>query len=124
MDITPLLSAHVLPIRRYGPAGFTVGEGAQHAGSIFLSAQGAEALSGTAEAQIERGIALAASQPEIELLLIGTGAQMQFVEDQTRQALRARGIASEIMDTGAACRTYNVLLAEGRRVAAVLLLPV
>lgn len=121
MDITPLLSANALPVQRYGPAGFTVGDG-EYPGSILVTPQGVEELAGSAEAQIESGVQKALAASGIELLLIGTGAQMQFVEDALRQSLRARGIASEVMDTGAACRTYNVLLAEGRKVAAILLL--
>ena len=46
---------------------------------------------------------------------------MEFIPLPLKAALKAKGIVIEPMDTGAACRTYNVLLAEGRRVAAVLL---
>lgn len=56
-----------------------------------------------------------------ELLLIGAGARMQLVPAAIRQACKAAGIAVEPMDTGAAARTYNVLLAEDRRVAAALI---
>jgi uncharacterized protein len=54
-------------------------------------------------------------------LLIGCGARMAFVPRALRDALKAGGIACDGMDTGAACRTYNVLLAEDRRVAAALI---
>jgi uncharacterized protein len=57
----------------------------------------------------------------VELLLIGTGARMAQIDRTLRQALRADGVVIEVMDTGAACRTYNVLMAEGRRVAAALI---
>jgi uncharacterized protein len=57
----------------------------------------------------------------VELLLLGQGAQMQLVPPDLRQALRAAGVVLEPMDTGAACRTYNVLMAEGRRIAAALI---
>jgi uncharacterized protein len=46
---------------------------------------------------------------------------MQMMPASLRQALRAAGIVTEVMDTGAACRTYNVLLAEGRKVCAAML---
>ncbi len=52
------------------------------------------------------------------ILLIGMGTRTQFVTPAVRAALRDAGIVADLMDTGAACRTYNVLLAEERRVAA------
>ncbi len=54
------------------------------------------------------------------ILLIGMGARALFVTPAVRAELRAAGIVADMMDTGAACRTYNVLLAEERRVAACL----
>jgi uncharacterized protein len=56
-----------------------------------------------------------------ELLILGTGPQQVFPPPQTYAALMANGIGIEIMNTGAACRTYNILMAEGRRVAAALI---
>ena len=61
------------------------------------------------------------SDEPIEVLLIGTGSTMQFMAPKLREAIRALGPVPDIMDTGAACRTYNVLLAEGRPIAAALL---
>jgi uncharacterized protein len=60
----------------------------------------------------------------VELLLLGLGRRMAPVAPALRAALKAHGIAVEAMDTGAACRTYNLLVAEDRRVAAALLPPV
>jgi uncharacterized protein len=62
-----------------------------------------------------------AESPPIELLLIGAGAKMVLLPARLRADLRAFGFAVEVMDTGAACRTYNVLIGEERRVAAALL---
>ena len=56
-----------------------------------------------------------------EVLLIGSGARQAFPERATLAALYAARIGFEIMDTGAACRTYNVLVAEGRKVVAALI---
>ena len=61
------------------------------------------------------------AEPAVEILLIGTGSAMAPIPPALRALLRSRGIGCDGMDTGAACRTYNVLLAEGRRVAAVLI---
>jgi uncharacterized protein len=56
-----------------------------------------------------------------ELVVLGTGAAQVFPEPSVCFAMLALGIGFEIMDTGAACRTYNILMAEGRQVAAALL---
>lgn len=58
---------------------------------------------------------------EIEIALLGTGAMQQFPRDNLVARFASRGIGLEIMDTAAACRTYNILVAEGRTVAAMLL---
>ena len=58
--------------------------------------------------------------PHVELLLMGCGPSIQPLTADKRAALREAGIGVELMDTGAACRTYNILMAEGRRVAAAL----
>jgi uncharacterized protein len=59
----------------------------------------------------------------VEILLLGLGRSTSPVPAALRTALRTAGIALEAMDTGAACRTYNVLVAEDRRVAAALIPP-
>jgi len=57
-----------------------------------------------------------------EIVLIGTGANFEFPEPGLLVPLQKAGIGVEVMDTQAACRTYNILLAEGRNVAAALIL--
>lgn len=57
----------------------------------------------------------------IEILLLGCGTRMELVPRSLRDPLRAAGIVIEPMDSGAAARTYNVLLSEDRRVAAALI---
>jgi uncharacterized protein len=57
----------------------------------------------------------------VEVLLLGTGTRHEFVPPSLRRRLRDAGIVIDTMDTGAACRTYNVLVAEDRRVAAALI---
>jgi uncharacterized protein len=63
--------------------------------------------------------ALAAFEPE--LVIFGSGSRLRFVPPALLKALIGRRIGVETMDTAAACRTYNVLLAEGRSVLAALL---
>ncbi len=57
-----------------------------------------------------------------EVVLLGTGKTHQFVHPKLTAALIEKGIAVECMTTHAACRTYNILMSEGRHVAAALLL--
>ncbi|HTT00762.1 MAG TPA: MTH938/NDUFAF3 family protein [Steroidobacteraceae bacterium] len=56
-----------------------------------------------------------------EVVLLGTGSAQQFPSGAVRAAFAARGIGLEVMDLGAACRTYNILVQEQRRVIALLL---
>ena len=56
-----------------------------------------------------------------EFLVLGCGPRAMFVASDLRAVLKARSLALEVLDTGSACRTYNVLLAENRRVAAALI---
>jgi uncharacterized protein len=58
----------------------------------------------------------------LEILILGTGARLRFPHPRATRALRDSGTALEVMDTHAACRTYNILLSEDRRVGAALLL--
>ncbi len=58
-----------------------------------------------------------------ELVLLGTGQKQTFPAVETYAALIQLGIGVDVMDTGAACRTYNILMSEGRRVIAGLILP-
>ena len=57
-----------------------------------------------------------------ELVILGTGRDQLFPRAELLQPLLEAGIGLEVMDTGAACRTYNILMAEGRRVLAAILL--
>jgi len=59
-------------------------------------------------------------QPEI--VILGTGRSLRFPAAEVIQVCHHAGVGFEAMDTGAACRTYNILAAEGRRVAAALLM--
>jgi len=61
-------------------------------------------------------------QLEPELVLVGTGTRLVFPRHEIMTLLPLRGIGLEFMDTGAACRAYNFLLGEDRRVAAALLI--
>lgn len=57
-----------------------------------------------------------------EIVVLGSGSRQKFPDSQLLAKILSRGVGCEVMDTGAACRTYNVLASEDRRVVAALLL--
>jgi len=122
MDVTPLIPQGRRVIERYGNGGFRV-TGESYRGSILVLPDRAAAWPLTTIEQLDLASLepVLAAEPPVEVLLIGCGRAMAFIDPELRAAARARGVALEPMDTGAACRTYNVLMAEDRRVAAVLI---
>jgi uncharacterized protein len=58
----------------------------------------------------------------VEIVLLGTGKSLRFLRPRLLQSLVRARVGVEVMDTPAACRTYNILVAEGRKVAAALIL--
>ncbi|MEK9660696.1 MAG: Mth938-like domain-containing protein [Alphaproteobacteria bacterium] len=119
-DDTDPLAPERLFIDGYGGGGFRVA-GEFRAGSLLILSDRALAwaVKDFAEATAE-SLAPVLEHDSLELLLIGTGSRMQMVPQPLRDACRDVGITVEPMDTGAAARTYNVLLAEDRRVGAAL----
>ncbi len=96
-----------------------------HAGSVLVFPEQTVAwpvgdIAGLTEASLA-GVAAAGDAGTIDLLLIGCGPRMVLIPAKLRAALRSHGVVIEPMDTGAAARTYNVLAAEGRKVAAALI---
>lgn len=120
MDITPLLARDRQVIERYGATGFHV-SGVAYDGSILVLPQATHAWPAGSLADASPANLAPVIEAGVQILLLGCGRQMLLVPPTLRQALRAHGVVIEAMDTGAACRTYNVLLAEDRRVGAALL---
>ena len=118
MDLTPVVQAGRQVIERYGPSGFRV-SGTIFLGPVLVFPDRTEAW--TEAAVTAEALAPVVAHGGVELLLLGLGRRMSPVAREVRLSLKAAGIAVEPMDTGAACRTYNVLMAEGRRVAAALI---
>jgi uncharacterized protein len=108
-------------IARHGTEGVVV-NGVEYRHSVVVPWRGAvlpwgvDEFAALTEAHFET---LAALGPE--LVILGSGARLRFPPPALMKALMQRRIGFETMDTGAACRTYNVLLAEGRSVVAALL---
>ena len=124
MDLTPLIPAGRQIVESYGSGRFRV-SGRVFDGSILVLTDRTRVwpVADIASMTLD-GLAAAAEAARagtIDLLLVGCGARMAPIPAQVRQALRDDGVVVEPMDTGAACRTYNVLMAEGRRVAAALI---
>lgn len=105
------------PIDGYGPGFFRVG-GEVVTGAVAVLPHGIKAWGGYEDA----GTLLAAAG-QVDVLFIGTGAEIAHIPADLRNALEGAGIGVEVMASPPACRTYNVLLSEGRRVG-VALLPV
>ena len=82
---------------------------------------GAPKAGSFAELSVESFSVIRSAQPAVEILLLGSGPKMGLLPSKLRRELREAGIVVDVMETGAACRTYNVLLSEERRVAAALL---
>ena len=114
--------AQVQVIRTYGPGHFLISDRdwrepvlVTPGGTTPWPVTRAEELSPANVAAVKEGAAPA------ELLVVGCGRRSVFVPPALRAALKAIGLSLEVVDTGSACRIYNVLLAEGRRVAAALI---
>jgi uncharacterized protein len=124
MDLTPLVPQGRQIIESYGDGRFRV-TGAVHQGSILVFPEKTVPWPVTESAALSEenlaSIAAAGDAGTIDLLLIGCGARMAQIPPKLRAALRSHGVVIEPMDTGAAARTYNVLAAEGRKVAAALI---
>ena len=122
MDITPVVSADRQLIHGYGDHGFTI-TGIRHEGSVLVLPARTLAwpVSTIAELTVDSLTPVLTADPLPAVLLLGCGRGMSVIPREVKAALRAAGIVVEPMDTGAACRTYNVLLTEGRDVAAALI---
>jgi uncharacterized protein len=124
MEISPTIPGGRQVIEGYGPSGFRV-SGVVYEGSILVFPDRTLAWPVAAMAELSLGsLAPVVEHGGVEILLLGCGRTMQPVPAALRQALKASGVGIDGMDTGAACRTYNVLLGEDRRVAAALIRPV
>jgi uncharacterized protein len=124
MELTALVQTGRQVIERYGASGFRVA-GVIHRGSILVFPDRTEPwLAADASSVTFESLTPVVEYGGVQILLLGLGRRMSAVPMALRAALRSAGIVLEPMETGAACRTYNVLVAEERRVAAALLPPV
>lgn len=120
MDVTPVIPKGKQVLSGYGAGGFKINQEFV-GGSLLLLPDRAipwqtpETFDAASLTQLYHLL------ENVDILLVGTGKNMVFIPAEIRAELKAKGIAVDAMGTGAACRTYNVLLAEERRVAAALI---
>ena len=122
MDVTPLIPQGRQIIEGYGGGGFRVSGTAFRGATLVLPERTVSwAVADITALSLTDIEPVLGAEPGVEVLLIGCGAAMAFIDPDLRAAASAQGLALEPMDTGAACRTYNVLVAEDRRVTAALI---
>lgn len=102
-------------IEGYGPGFFRIGGQVFH-GPILTQTTGTTGWGGYDDLA-----PLLALADDVDVLFVGTGAEIAHIPADMRSALEEAGIGVEAMSTPSACRTYNVLLSEGRRVALALI---
>jgi uncharacterized protein len=116
-DVTPRIAAGAPVIQSYSAEGFQIG-GRGYKGAVLVTGGTVtelqlDTIEALTEAQLDTG--------DISYLIIGCGTKAQLPPRQVIESLKKRGIVVEPMTTAAACRTHNVLLAEERRFASLLM---
>ncbi len=109
-------------IDAYGNGGFRFAD-MSHRGSLLLLPSGIYGweMDETMPLSVENFRRVLDDAADIEVLLVGTGSRLRPLPAELKAALKAKGIASDPMGTGAAIRTFNIMLAEQRAVAAALI---
>lgn len=115
MELNEVRFGSIPPIDGYGAGFFRIG-GTRHDGAVAVLPRGVEAWQGYGDTAT-----LIRAAPDIDVLLVGTGDEIAHVPPAFRTALEEAGMGLEVMASAAACRSYNVLLGEGRRIGAALL---
>ncbi|MBR9651739.1 Mth938-like domain-containing protein [Thalassovita aquimarina] len=112
MQLTEVTFDDAVPVDGYGPGFFRIGGQVLH-GAVIVTADKARVWDGL-EAD---GAALLALAGDVDVVFVGMGAEIAHLPADLRQRMEAAGIGVEVMNSPSACRTYNVLVSEGRRVA-------
>jgi len=115
MQLNEITFQDATPIDGYGPGFFRVG-GKVLQGGVLVTPSGAQGWDGFEDLD-----GLMALVGKVDVLFVGTGAETAHLPADFRQKLEEAGLGVEAMASAPACRTFNVLLSEGRRVAAALL---
>jgi uncharacterized protein len=115
MRVTEVNFDGAVPIDGYGPGFFRVGQQVIE-GPVLITQERAEQWGGVTDIEPLEDLA-----GQVDVIFLGMGADIAHAPADLRARLEAVGLGVEVMNSPAACRTYNVLLSEGRRVAAALL---
>ncbi|APE43963.1 hypothetical protein BOO69_11500 [Sulfitobacter alexandrii] len=115
MRLNEIVFNDAKPVEGYGPGFFRIGGEVIH-GPLIVGPEGIRAWNGLEDLE-----PLLALRGQIDVLFVGTGADIDHLPETLTGPLDAVGIGVEAMASPAACRTYNVLLSEGRRIALALL---
>ena len=110
MRLNEITFSNALPIEGYGPGFFRIG-GRVHEGAVAVYSGGVHAWGGYEDLET-----ILAARDRLDVIFIGTGPSVAHIPTDLRRTLEEAGIGAEAMATDAACRTYNVLLSEARRV--------
>ncbi|MEM9477268.1 MAG: Mth938-like domain-containing protein [Pseudomonadota bacterium] len=115
MRMNEITYTDAVPVEGYGPGFFRIG-GQVHEGPIAVLPSGVGTWGGYGDTET-----LTQAAQALDVIFVGTGAEIVHIPPAFRTTLEEAGLGVEIMASPAACRTYNVLLSEGRRVGLALI---
>ncbi len=115
MRLNEITFTEAKPVEGYGPGFFRIG-GEVIEGAALTGPAGTGPWGGYGDAE-----ALVALSEQVDVLFLGTGAEIAHIPAELRARLDAAGLGVEVMSSPSAARTYNVLLSEGRRIALAML---
>jgi uncharacterized protein len=115
MRLNEIVFTDAKPVEGYGPGFFRIGGKVIH-GAMLAGPDGTQTWGG-----LKDSAPLLALAGKVDVLFVGTGADVAHLPENLRTALEDAGLGVEPMSSPAACRTYNILLSEGRRIALALL---
>ena len=111
MQLTEVTFEGQLPVDAYGPGYFRIDDQV-HEGALLLHVDGVQSWAGFDDLSL-----IEAAAGSFDILFVGTGAEIGPLPAKVKAQFAEKNIAAEVMATPSACRTYNILLSEGRRVA-------
>ena len=115
MRLNEVVFTDAKPVESYGPGFFRIGGDVVH-GAMLVGPGGVQSWVGYDDPDT-----VAVLAGDVDVVFVGTGADVAHLPETFRDQLETAGLGVEAMSSPAACRTYNVLLSEGRRIALAVL---
>ena len=115
MRLNEVVYTDAKPVDGYGPGFFRIG-GEVHEGALLALPTGITPWGGFEDVQT-----LVDAVGDIDVVFVGTGGEIAHIPAKLRKTLEDAGLGVEVMSSPTACRTYNIVLSEGRRVGLALL---